>query len=213
MMIRDHFPRCEAVPSEKMELFQRLKAKNNQGAADSKLFWIYASEKLGLVDSESGIYMDEATELASRSMPPFSTTSRILAESRHPPVLLMMEDDRSLVSQFLFEVLSRVQRVHLLDCELRSTRKNLKVGLPGFGCRYCCEAGRLGFCRIFPTKRKGLPEKVNDMYEHLRRCTLCPAEVKERLECIRPDPEVGSSSTEKAFFDRLWLRLNGGISR
>lgn len=208
MMIRDHFPRCESVPAEKMEQFVMLKGRNNQGAADSKHFWSYAAEKLGMIDTEMGIHMDDVTQRAAQVKQPFSTTSSILALSRAPPVLVVQPSDRSNISPFLYELLSRVQRVRLLDCECRSTRKNLKVGLPGFGCRYCCEAGRLGFSRIFPTKRKGLPDKANDMYEHMRRCTLCPPEVKERLEKLRPRPEDVNASAEKAFFDRVWVRLN-----
>jgi len=195
-----------------MEMFHKLKGRNNQGAADSKHFWSYAAEKLGMVDSDTGIYMDEDTQRAALARAPFSTTKSILAAARDPPVLLVTSDDRSLITPFMFELMSRVQRVHLLDCECRSTRKNLKVGLPGFGCRYCCEAGRLGFSRIFPTKRKGLPEKANDLYEHMRRCSLCPPEVKKRLQSIRPKPEEVNSSTEKVFFDRVWARLNGGMS-
>lgn len=212
MMIRDHFPRCEHVPKESMDMFHKLKGRNNQGAADSKHFWSYAAEKLGMADSESGIFMDDATQQAARTKLPFSTTDGIMKAARTSPVLLLTGEDRTLVSPFLYELLSRVQRVNLLDCECRSTRKNLKVGLPGFGCRYCFQAGRLGFSRIFPTKRKGLPEKANDMYEHMRRCPLCPAEVKKRLESLRPKPEEVNAATEKVFFDRFWARLNAGES-
>lgn len=212
MMIRDHFPRCEHVPKESMEMFHKLKGRNNQGAADSKHFWSYAAEKLGMVDSESGIFMDEVTQRAAMTKLPFSTTDAIMEATRAPPVLLVTGEDRALISPFMYELLSRVQRVNLLDCECRSTRKNLKVGLPGFGCRYCFEAGRLGFSRIFPTKRKGLPEKASDMYEHMRRCTLCPPEVKKRLESLRPKPEDVNVATEKVFFDRFWARLNAGDS-
>lgn len=208
MMIRDHFPRCEQVPKESMEMFHKLKGRNNQGAADSKHFWSYAAEKLGMVDSEAGIFMDEQTQRAAKCKRPFSTTNAILEATLAPPVLLVTGEDRELVSPYLYEMLSRVQRVNLLDCECRSTRKNLKVGLPGFGCRYCFEAGRLGFSRIFPTKRKGLPDKANDMYEHMRRCTLCPREVKNRLESLRPKPDEVNTATEKLFFDKFWARLN-----
>lgn len=211
MMIRDHFPNCEAVPAEKMDMFHKLKSRNNQGAADSKLYWSHAAEKLGMVCVDSGIFMNETTQRAARAKLPFSTTSDILADIHRPPMLLVVPGDRNLIAPFFYELLTRVQRVNLLDVECRSTRKNLKVGLPGFGCRYCCQAGRLGFSRIFPTKRKGLPDKINDMYEHMRRCTLCPREIKEHLEEIRPVKETSGASTEKIFFDRVWARLNDGV--
>ena len=211
-MIRDHFPRCEAVPPEKMELFHKLKSRNNQGAADSKHYWSHAAEKLGMVCSESGIHMDEDTRRAARAKLPFSTTSSILAAVHRPPVLLVVPEDKGLISPFFYELMTRVQRVNLLDCECRSTRKNLQRGLPGFGCRYCCQAGRLGFSRVFPTHRKKISDKANDMYEHMRRCTLCPREVKERLEELHPGKETAITTTEKAFFDRVWARLNDAES-
>ena len=211
MMIRDHFPNCEAVPAEKMDMFHKLKSRNNQGAADSKLYWSHAAEKLGMVCVDSGIFMNEITQRAARARLPFATTSDILADIHRPPMLLVAPEDRDLIAPFFYELLTRVQRVNLLDVECRSTRKNLKVGLPGFGCRYCCQAGRLGFSRIFPTKRKGLPDKINDMYEHMRRCTLCPREIKEHLEEIRPTKDASVTTTEKVFFDRVWTRLNDGV--
>ena len=213
MMIRDHFPQCTFIPKEKMDTFQNLKAKNNQGAADSKHFWIYAAEKLGMVDSEEGIYMNDSTQQAAEALPPFSTTPVDWTTMQCPPVRLVFPEDKALISEFLFELLSRVQKVHLLEVECRSTRKNLNVGLPGFGCQFCCQAGRLGFCRVFPTKRKGLPEKSKDMYEHFRRCSLCPPEVKERLETLRSQAGDTLTTTEKNFLDRVWSRLNGGTEQ
>lgn len=207
MMIRDHFPHCEAVPQELMSRFLLLKGKNNQGAADSKHYWSHAAEKLGMVCTASGIYMDEATQLAARDKLPFSTSNDILIAVKQPPILLVAPEDKNMISPFCYELMTRVQRVNLLEVECRSTRKNLKVGLPGFGCQYCCQAGRLGFSRIFPTKRKGLPDKANDMYEHMHRCTLCPREVKDRLEELHTKKTASISAQERVFFDRVWGRL------
>jgi len=207
MMIRDHFPKCEEVPKDKWEMFQKLKDQCNQGAADSKLYWQYAAEKQGMQDSEGGIFMNEASQRAAGMKLPFCTSVEILSDVRDHPVLLVTPDDKALVSQFYFELMSRTQRVNLLDSELRSTRKNLKVGLPGIGCRYCCEAGRLGFSRVFPTKRKVMSEKASDMYKHMQRCTLCPREVKERLTFLLPEKRTVSAA-DRAFFDRVWMRLN-----
>lgn len=56
MMIRDHFPNCNAMPRELKDHYLRLKANSSQGATDSKRYWIDSAYTLGLKDTEeSGI--------------------------------------------------------------------------------------------------------------------------------------------------------------
>lgn len=63
-----------------------------------------------------------------------------------------------------------------------------------------------GYCR--------LPNKVDDLYDHIRRCTLCPIEEKNRLAVLknlensRPPRKVGV----KEFYDRIWARMGHGPS-
>lgn len=211
MMLRDHFGSCDAIPAAVKEKFAALKVKPAQGATDSKRFWVYSAMKIGMADSPEGIVITERTRANCASIPPFGTSpEQTWADDAYASVPLALQGDRSLVSEFLFTVMSQVQIVRLTDSERIGNRRSLKLGLPGIGCRYCCEHRRLGLCRVFPARRRTLPSKINDVYDHLRRCNLCPASVKEQLERTKHQMNNGFSAdqgSDKEFFDRIWSRL------
>ncbi|CAB9511321.1 expressed unknown protein [Seminavis robusta] len=204
MMLRDHFEQCSEIPAIRKKLFSELKAKNSQGAYDSKQYWIYAAEKLGMVDSEHGIQMTADSQAVARRKSPFGSVPP--ATTAAPPKLLVSPDDIRITSDFLYTLMSSVQVVHLIDSERVGKRKTLRVGLPGFGCRYCCHVGRCGLSRMFPLRRRMLPGKVNEIYEHVKRCTLFPTKEKERLARLKAEDKTGPDQ-EKEFFDRIWERL------
>uniref|UniRef100_A0A7S1E2Y4 Uncharacterized protein n=1 Tax=Thalassionema nitzschioides TaxID=33649 RepID=A0A7S1E2Y4_9STRA len=86
----------------------------------------------------------------------------------------------------------------------------MELDMPGFGCKHCCASDRKGLCRFFPARRRTLPAKIKDLSDHLRRCTMCPMEVKEMLiqyrrENLDMEPTEDSN---KHFFDRVWNRLH-----
>lgn len=205
MMLRDHFEQCSEIPPQRKKLFSELKAKNSQGAYDSKQYWIYAAEKLGMVDSDHGIQMTAETQATARRKPPFGTVRDTKVASA-PPKLLVSPEDIRITSNFLYTLMSQVQVVHLIDSERVGKRKTLRVGLPGFGCRYCCHVGRCGLSRMFPLRRRMLPGKMNEIYEHVKRCTLFPTKEKELLSRLKADDRT-SPEQEKEFFDRIWERL------
>jgi len=51
MMLRDHFPNCEHMPTQIKERYTSLKANASQGATDSKRYWIDSAHELGLIDT------------------------------------------------------------------------------------------------------------------------------------------------------------------
>jgi hypothetical protein len=239
-MLRDHFGACNAIPAPLKERFLMLKGKTAQGATGSNTFWEYSAKRLGLIDSESGIWVDEnadsidvkegsayrvanpepqvpARDLAKASP---ATAPRSQSSSlQSSDVSLVIPEDRALISDFLYCFMSHVQLIKLEESERIGNRKNLPVGIAGIGCRYCCEKNRKGFCRIFPARRRTLPSKINDLYEHVRRCPLCPSETREKLRLLKNmksshDSEAKTMLGEKDFFDRLWGRmcLGSGIS-
>lgn len=209
MMLRAHFSSCSEVPPHLKEKFLALKSKTTQGATDSKQYWIFSARKLGMVDSDDGIVMTKATTSAARSLPPFGTdpnTGRGGEESS--PLPLVAPNDRQIASDFLYTLLLQGRRVRLQANEQRGNKKSLQLGLPGFACRHCCSLGRMGQCRIFPARRRTLPTKIYDLYEHLMRCTACPRETKELLEVLH-DRENYQPKTpgHKEFLDMIWSRL------
>ncbi|CAB9506215.1 expressed unknown protein [Seminavis robusta] len=236
MMLRDHFGNCPAIPTEKKERFLALKRNNTQGASDSMRYWIYSAVKLGMVDSDCGIVLNEQTQAAARNKPPFGTASFGEGETNNtaldsPPRLLVNPEDLEqnvIESEFLYTLLTQYQLIRLLPTECIGNRKSLRPGVPGLGCRYCCQAGRLGLSRVFPAKKKQLPAQIQDLYDHVRRCNLCPSAVKEEVVRMKEDRDQqrrasnkSSSSTDgeemikmkiideddKGFVELLWQRL------
>jgi hypothetical protein len=190
MMVRDHFGKCPAVPREKALEFQTLKQKNSQGATDSKHYWVYAAQKLGMVDAGSGIQRTQESIKQALQMPPYGASIEANPndgcaqgddEAEESPSLVCPEDQARL-TPFLYELMRHLRLVHLLPSERVGKRKGLPVGLEGMGCQYCFREGRLGFSRCFPLRRRALPSHVLDLYHHCLRCPLCPEEVKEHLK-------------------------------
>lgn len=210
-MLRDHFGNCDAMPSSTQDRFMLLKDKPAQGATDSKRYWIYSAMKIGMTDSSDGIMMTEQSRAVGSRSPPFGTNpGQRWEDDAFRSVPLVLPSDRPLVSEFLYVLMSQVQPIRLTEAECIGNRRSLRVGLPGFGCRYCCETRRLGLCRMFPARRRTLPSKVNDVYDHLRRCTVCPESVKKHLEKTKHQMNTGfhaDQGGDREFFDRVWNRL------
>lgn len=210
-MLRDHFGNCDAMPTPIQEKFRLLKDKPAQGATDSKRYWMYSATKIGMTDSTDGIMMTVQSRIAGARSPPFGTSDgQRWDDDVFRSVPLVLPSDRTLVSEFLFVLMSQVQPIRLMEAECIGNRRSLRVGLPGFGCRYCCENRRLGLCRMFPARRRTLPGKVNDVYDHLRRCSVCPESVKNHLERTKHQMNTGfhaDQGGDREFFDRVWSRL------
>ena len=209
MMLRDHFDKCTCVPSDVMEKYLSLKSSTCQGATEAKKYWSYAATKLGMVDSETGIIMNDSTRAAAKMIPAFGYVQGETAVTKTPtgdPVMLVKPEDQENVSEFLYTILSHFQKIKLLQSERKGNRKSLKVGLPGFGCRYCSEVGRFGMSRVFPARRRTLPVRIADMYDHICRCNVCPAGTKAELQRLRSS-ETQDCAQEKRFLDEIWERM------
>jgi hypothetical protein len=211
MMLRDHFGNCEAMPAAIHRRFLSSKEMPSQGATDSKRFWVYSAMKIGMADSSDGIIINERTVSVGSSASSFGTNpNEPWADDALASIALVLPRDRSLVSEFLVVLMSQVQLVRLTESERIGNRRSLHIGLTGFGCRCCCEHRRLGLCRVFPARRRTLPSKVNDLYDHIRRCTVTPQQVKDRLMGLKYQRDADSSpgrDEEKEFYDRIWTRL------
>jgi hypothetical protein len=213
MMLREHFGRCSGLPVELKEKFIQLKdGKTTQAATNSKEYWEYSAAKLGMVDTGRGIMNTEKTQAAAEAMPPYGTAPGPKKEETAPVMLLCQTEESLARTKFAFNLVNQVQRVHLLPEERRGNKKTLKVGLPGLACKYCCEEGRLGRSRVFPAKKRALATKLEDMYEHLIRCSVCPEKTKEQLkqdlfQCREKQIDLTS---EQELFEFVWARLRKG---
>jgi len=234
MMQRDHFNKCKATPMEKLNYLAQLQRSNTQGACDSKQYWTYAAKTLGLYDTARGIEVTAESRHVGRCMPNFgakddmTTTDEASSDLVCGAVgtgssnvqLLAHPTDARRIHPFLFMVLSQLQYATLLSSERAGKRKSLPLGFTGFGCCYCCQAGRLGFSRAFPLRRRTLPAKLDDMFSHLQRCPLTPPDVKAKLQYLSTSVEGQATSSSgdqdqdrKALYynsevlDRIWNEL------
>jgi hypothetical protein len=215
----------------------------SSGASDSKNYWVHAARRVGLVDTAQGLEINNASRAAAARIPPFGhnsdTVSSLRLERDDADIPLVLPEDQELLEDhplgsYWYFLLSHVQRVRLSSAERVGNRKSLRLGLPGFGCRYCASAGRLGLSRIFPARRRTLTTKIPDLHDHLKRCTLCPDHVKQKLSEIEsqqkqeqaqnqgeskpeaasaePSPNMAASAAGKEgeFFTRIWARLGHG---
>lgn len=209
MMLRDHFAKCEAIPQDKQDRFARLKKKSSQGASDSKNFWVHAARRLGMIDTSEGIQITDASRAQATRIPNYGSSGNNNADAQNS-VDLVQPQDHGLASEFLFHLLSQCQRVTLTKSEHIGCRTNLKIGLPGIGCKFCSKVGRFGLSRVFAARRRTLPSKMTDLYSHIQRCPLVPQETKALLERLHKEKEgakKGSGAQDKEFFNRLWARL------
>ena len=209
MCLRDHFEACDCIPTDIKTKYLTLKSATCQGATEAKKYWEYSAAKLGMVDTEDGIIMNDVTRAAAESIPAFGAVPCEIAAPEAPeggPVLLVKSEDIQVASGFLYTLVSHFQRIELLPSERKGNRKGLRLGLPGFGCRYCTKAGRFGMSRIFPARRRTLPVRIADMYDHICRCNLCPQDSKMILRKLREE-EGHDYSMEKKFLDVVWERL------
>jgi hypothetical protein len=211
MMLREHFPSCGAVPAETRRAFVALRQTPSQGATDSRSYWAYSAGRIGMVDSDGGIAMaaSEPPRASEESVPPFGNSEgEAWTDGTFQSAALVHRRDQLVAPHFLLLVMSHAQVVRLRESERIGSRRSLAAGRMGFACRYCCERRRLGQCRMFPARRRTLPGKVIDLYDHLCRCALCPAPVKEDLKRARSAYLTARHpGTDRAFFDRIWARL------
>jgi hypothetical protein len=158
--------------------------------------------------------MTSDSRSAASQLPAFGSCNEEYEEDEQQSVPLVLPSDRSLTADFLYILMCQVQPVRLTEAECIGNRRCLKPGLPGFGCKYCCKKKRLGLCRMFPAKRRNLPSKMDDLYEHLQRCKLCPTAVRERIEIAKNQLTAGfhaDKGGDREFFDRIWIRLGHSL--
>jgi len=205
MMLRDHFAQCMYIPEAGKVRFKTLKTGATQGASHSKHYWYYSAKKVGLIDTDNGIVVNEDSLAAGKSLPPFGSHDGQATASTQK--MLVVPEDRAIVDNFLYMLMSQACLVNLLPSEQIGCRKSLKDGMPGFGCRHCAEVGWLGLSRIFPARRRTLKSKIDDLYSHLKRCARCPSDVKILLERLERQRVSFDTEGERLFFDQIWSRL------
>jgi len=65
MMIRDHFVGCPGMPPDLKAKYKDLKGNTSQGVDGSKQYWVDSAKKLGLIDTEDGIFFKDRRHFGS----------------------------------------------------------------------------------------------------------------------------------------------------
>lgn len=208
MMVSDHFRKCEAIPLSYKRRFDVYQVHLASISPLSKDFWAYSAQKLGMVNASFGITITEESIADARLMPPFRCDAKYRSTKTSSPVEpLVLPEDQPQISPYLYTLMSLVQICHLSDSDRNGKRKDAPLGLPGFGCQVCCQKGRLGFCRVFPLKKKSLYIKINDLYGHLMRCPNIPRETKARLKQYKQESQKGAAYVD-GDRDKIWMSFS-----
>jgi hypothetical protein len=220
MMSREHFLKCPEVPNDIKTTFKTLREKQDASSPENKssrTYWSETAKHLGLVDGIEGImFYTEAISLRGQCSLHTATS-----EGLQPRYQALVEgDDRRLVSDYLYFLMSQAQRISLVDVDLRRNgQHSLPLGMAGFGCRHCCQLGvtvLTGQNRIFPAKLRQLPAKANLLYEHIEQCEQCPDDIKACMSLLKSSAERrekcnADQENEKKFFGRIFVRLHGHV--
>lgn len=201
MMLREHFTgQCHAIPPHVAGVLKKLHETSSQSASNSKRYWTYAAQRLGMVDSgEMGMQITEESRAAGLAMKPFDESPELnadlqLALERGPIVksgedeeLFNMDnglddDDDENAEDWYTTIAQHSLMVHLAPSEKIGKRSCLRVGLPGLACQYCSQVGRTGLARIFIAKKRFLQSKLHHLGDHMMRCLLCPEDLRMKLK-------------------------------
>ena len=155
------------------------------------------------------------TVTASNSMVGVETTSSNLTDAScigGKPVVL--DEDRELVTEFLFTLLNQMESCYFSEQDRiggRSKVKDCPTGYPGLQCKHC--GGKAGFGRYYPISIQALTSANSDrnIYNHVEKCRRCPSHIREQLEQHLNDQIITKNrrGNRKEFFQRIWERMHG----
>ena len=203
--IRFIFPPGTAVTS--------MNATNNENSSvDGTASTVSSDEEM------TKMSMNTPTVTASNSMVGVEMSSSMLTDTTcigGKPVV--QEEDRQLVTDFLFTLLNQMETCYFSEQDRiggRSKVKDCPTGYPGLQCKHC--GGKAGFGRYYPVSIQALTSANSDrnIYNHVEKCRRCPSHIREQLEQHLNDQIVTKNrrGNRKEFFQRIWERMHGPIA-
>jgi len=122
---------------------------------------------------------------------------------------LALPDDEDLTTDFAFYTIKQLKKCYLTKSG--GSRGSCPLGYAGLACCHC--AGSTNERRFFYTSSDHLRNSFSHIPAHILTCSLCPDEVKTRMEelkCIRnKQKSLLKVGLHKIFMDRVWERLHG----
>jgi len=123
--------------------------------------------------------------------------------------LLCFDEDKEYTTDFAYFTVTQLKKCYLT--KEGGSRGSCPLGFPGLACGHC--AGTENERRFFYTSADHLRNSFSHIPSHMNECSMCPQEVKDRLEEFKSIRSSQKSSLKvgyhKIFIDRVWDRLHG----
>jgi hypothetical protein len=223
---RRHSLVCEDIPAWAKSTMTDLMNKSRSGAGGRRQYWEESARRIGMVDTPSGIrFIRPPGEVGPSPSDPEGESVDALEAARAPLVArnqppsrpLVFENDRPLVTNYLYLLLEQMETCHFTEQDRvggRSKVKDCPIGYPGLQCKHC--TGKAGFGRYFPASEAALTSANSDrnIYNHVSKCRKCPAHVREQLHRLSKEQNhyKNRRGSRKIFFQRIWGRMHGTMT-
>lgn len=143
----------------------------------------------------------------------FSHTGLQEKKNMKGKTLLVHPRYRKTTTSFTYALIREMVPCYLNEEDRVGKRRSLPIGYAGLACQYCHDQCSTG--RFFPSNIKTMSDtskSLNIFYNHMLKCHLCPAHIKNELKRMRlyHDLERGSlmHGSQRAFFNRIWNHLH-----
>lgn len=207
---RRHSLVCGDIPAWIKKGLTDLMQESKSGAGGRRQYWEDSAIRLGMIDTPKGIrFSRKPGDLGVKEekvLPPLQTDTK--------SVPVVYEQDRELVTPFLFLLMSQMEACSFAEEDRvggRSKVKDCHVGFPGMQCKHC--RGRAGFGRYFPATVQTLSSANSDrnILNHVTKCRRCPSKVREELQRLVKEQHDSKNrrGSRKHFFENVWMRLHG----
>lgn len=208
---RRHSTVCQDMPLWAKRTMTELIGQSRSGAGGRRQYWETSAMRLGMEDTPMGIRF---TRTPGDVLPLEVVPSAHVPTSQPPSHALVFEDDRKLVTEYLFALLAQMETCYFAEQDRvggRSKVKNCPIGYVGLQCKHC--AGKAGFGRYFPVSIEALTSANSDrnIFNHIIKCRRCPVQVKEELQRYMDEQKDAKNrrGLRKVFFERVWQRMHG----
>lgn len=211
---RRHSLVCHYIPSWIKNKMMELIRLSRSGAGGRRQYWEESARQLGMIDTDRGIRLIRPLNenVTVPKMDSFATEVS-LKKTDLKKCTVLLEEDRKLVTEYLYMLLDQMEVCHFADEDRiggRSKVKDCPIGYPGFQCKHC--AGKAGFGRYFPISLHSLTSANSDrnIFNHIMKCRRCPVNVKAELGFhLKQEQGKNRRGSRKLFFRRIWNRMHG----
>ena len=125
-------------------------------------------------------------------------------------------DDRGMISDYLFLVISQMAICHATHKDMSSRgpkSKMFKIGFAGYSCRHCTTIGdTASACRSFSSAPDNIASAVSSAFVlHLLKCQHVPLSTKKAINAAKKvhaqQNQALPYGSQRRFFSQLWDRL------